>query len=164
MLLHIEPVKMAPTTQDGKTKLPLYLEVFLKSDEGPYLVTSSTGLLWREKPLVSEPRMLRTALREVSPASLFTSILEAIITFSDKSGLGIVTPTVREADARMAKHGMGACDTLDRVKAPWLPHGVSYVLVPVDREQLGTVFIFEGTSRVAAVMQGVSRAISIVRL
>ena len=64
----------------------------------------------------------------------------------------------------MAKHGMGACDTLDRVKAPWLPHGVSYVLVPVDREQLGTVFIFEGTSRVAAVMQGVSRAISIVRL
>lgn len=166
MLLYIESIKMDPTTQDGKSKLPLYLEVSLKKAEGgPYLVTSSTGLLWRDQPLTLDPPMLRAALREISPAGLFASVLGAIIVASDSGELGpsVVVPTVHEAEEYFTKQGVVEYDTMKHATAPWLPKGVTHVLAPVKREQLGTAFLFEGTSRVAAVVQNISRAIRIVR-
>lgn len=138
---------------------PLLIEVSVPPETGPYLVTSTNSCMWVERPF--KTGMVRAAVRSVSPSDLFRLVVEKIVTASDDSDWGAVVSTFKDAEARMIEYDLPEFDILSPDTVDWLPVGVSHILVPVEREYLGTVFVSGGYA--AAVVHNASRGISIVR-
>ena len=138
---------------------PLLIEVPVPSETGPYLVTSAAACMWVDRPF--KTGMVRAAVRAISPVDLFRTILETIMQASQDFDWGAVVPTFKEAEDRMAEYDLSDFDILSPDTVDWLPEGVSHILVPVEREYLGTVFV--SGDYAAAVVHNASRGISVVR-
>lgn len=138
---------------------PLLVEIPVPPETGPYLVTSTNSCMWVERPF--KTGVVRAAVRAVPPSDLFRLVLEMVVTASEDSGWGAVVPTFKDAEDRMIEYDLPDFDILSPDTVNWLPVGVSHILVPVEREYLGTVFVSGGYA--AAVVHNASRGISIVR-
>jgi len=140
-------------------KLPLMIEVPVPPESGPYLVTSSKAVTWREAPFSGG--FVRAVVRQVQPNLLFAELLEAVMAASETYGWGSVVASVGEAEARMQEYDFSEYDVLDHENAPWLPASVRFAIVPTDRAYVGTVFVADDSA--AAVVHNPSRGICIVR-
>jgi hypothetical protein len=146
---------------------PLMLELQVPSNEcAPFLVSSSRDLLW----VGASESGVRVGVRQCSPSDLFFSVVVAVADKGDSEGWGNVVSTLREAADHLDYYGLeydvlvgagtDSCD-LDTLAAHWLPAGWG-VVVPKDRDYLGTVYDF-GEGFVAALVHNPARGLAIVR-
>ena len=78
-------------SQIEQGKRPLIVEdIPVDPLTAPYLITSTTGVVWVEKPHPGD--VLRVAVRTVTPGEIFTELLQAIIERSLKEEWGSVLP------------------------------------------------------------------------
>lgn len=155
-LLHIEPLAFG-----GKGRRPLFLEVPVPQESGPYLISTTRAFAWVESPF-PKTGCVRSALRQSAPTTLFAEVVNAVIQASDEHEWGCAVKTVAEAEARLAEYDFTEYDVLDRENATWLPDSITHVLVPSDRKYLGTAFVCEG-DWAAVVVHNASRGMSVVR-
>jgi hypothetical protein len=155
-LLHIEPLAFV-----GKNRRPLFIEVPVPQESGPYLSSTSSAVAWVERPF-PKTGSVRAALRQAAPTALFAEVVHATMQASEENEWGCVVKTIAEAESRLAEYDFTDYDVLDRENAPWLPEGVTHVFVPTDRKYLGTAFVCEG-DWAAVVVHNASRGMSVVQ-
>jgi len=166
----------------GKT--PLVVEdVPVDPQTAPYLVTSSKGVLWIEKPHPGD--VVKLAVRDVTPGALFTELLEAVIARSEEEGWGSVVPYseegMKEAIQYLDSYDLRDVEVLipptpkkdwpdwllyKNLNLPvrpssWIPAGHA-VVVPHDREYVGMLGHLDGR-RVAAIVHNAPRGIAILK-
>lgn len=151
-LLDIVPLTSA-------AKLPFMIEVPVPPESGPYLVTSSKSVTWRDTPFSGG--FVRAAVRKVPPPTLFAELLEAVMCASEAHDWGAIVASVGEAEARMQEYDFSEYDVLDHENAPWLPASVRFAMIPTNRAYVGTVFVANDSA--AAVAHNPSRGICVVR-
>jgi len=149
----------------------------------PYLVTSSTGVMWVEEP--HPGNVVRAAVREVTPGAIFTELFEAIVKRGMKDKWGSVHPYsekgLQEAVRYLAYYGLTEIEILipptPKVDWPnwilhknlglhvrpssWVPDGY-LVVIPHDRDYVGMIGHLDG-KRVAALVHNASRGIAVLR-
>lgn len=159
-------------------KVPIMLDGIPASSDpesGPFLVTSSRGLLWVEKAF--RGGFLRVATRRSDPHDIYREMVEIIAEEGMGRDWGNVFPPTREglleALARFHHYELpnpvllygenfdiGISDSVDRIPAEWVPEGWA-VMVP-DREYVGTLFEV-GDKHVGAISHNASRGVVIIR-
>ena len=141
--------------------VPHMIEVPVHPDSAPYLVSTTKGWLWVEKPLKNG--CVRAALRKSYPNDLFKEVLHEIIKASNDEDWGVVCPSLGSASERMSEYDLDEHEVLDRSEIGWINPGVQSVLVPVSRTFFGTVFISPGPQIMSGVVvHNASRGISVV--
>jgi hypothetical protein len=165
---------------DCKTKhLPVMLDRVPAPegpDAGPFLITSSTSLLWVERAF--HGGFLRVAVRESVRDSLFRDIIEEISGRGVEREWGNVLPATEEGLLEGLAHlsyydlsdpvllygadfDIGVAEHVARVPADWLP-ATWAVLIPNDRGFVGTAFTFPG-GHVGAIVHNPSRGVVVLR-
>ena len=145
---------------------------------GPFLITSSKALMWVERAF--RGGFLRLGVRQTSPHDLFRGLVESVAERGSERGWGNVQPCSKEGmleglahlhyyelsdpvllygsdfDISIAPEGRPF-----RVPADWLPP-TWVVLIPSDREFVGTSFLFR-EGHVGAVIHNASRGIVVLK-
>lgn len=169
-------------TEKGKT--PLLVEnIPVDPQCAPYLVTSSEGVIWIEKPHPGD--VVRAAVRTVTPGQVFTELLEAIVERSEIDGWGSVQPYtengLHEAIRYLSFYGLTDVEVLmpptpkkDWPKwlltknlglhvrpSSWIPKG-HLVVIPHERDYVGMIGHLDGL-RVAALVHNASRGVAVLK-
>jgi len=180
-LLTVKKFK-SKATEKGKT--PLLVENIPVDPEcAPYLVTSSEGVAWIEKPHPGD--VVRAAVRTVTPGQVFTELLEAIIKRSLRDKWGSVQPYtekgLQKAIQYLDSYGLTDIEILmpptAKTKWPkwllkknlnlhvrpssWIPEG-HLVVIPHERDYVGMIGHLDG-QRVAALVHNASRGVTVLR-
>lgn len=169
----------------GRTKgAPLMMEFKVNLETGPFLVSSTRGVLWVSP---REPKV-RAAFRVVKPEALFQDVIQAVLSAGVSSEWGNVHPlttagvigaiayvrsyelptleilmhpdvaglpvSVQEVDGEVIRTLCGLPVEL----ADWLPMN-TLVILPQDRDYVGFFLSYEG--RGVAVVHNASRGIAI---
>jgi hypothetical protein len=83
--------KLQSEVLQNKATMPIMVEIPVSPETAPYLVSSSSAMLWIEKPHPGDK--IKAAVRwEVPPAKLFNEVLEAVIKKSGEENWGNVHP------------------------------------------------------------------------
>lgn len=158
--------------KDGS--LPLFIEFGVNEQLLPFLVTSTRDLLWVSK--VRDGRVKAAIRKDLDTSTLYRDIVNAVLTQSRASSWGSVFPHSQDglsrARIRMEEYGFGEYQILsggsefssDPLFSPcaWLPDQVS-IVIPKDREFLGTLGIFEDSAgSFCALVHNSSRGICIL--
>jgi len=177
-------VKKFTSKAAERGKVPLMIEdVPVDPLCAPYLVTSSTGVMWVEKAHPGD--VVRIAVREVTPGAIFTELFEAIVTRSIKDKWGSVLPHTEKG--LLAAINYLAYFGLDEVEilipptpktewsswilhknlglhvrpSSWIPDGYM-VVIPHDRDYVGMIGHLDG-KRIAALVHNASRGIAVLQ-
>ena len=143
-------------------------------DAGPFLISSSRGLMWVERAFGGG--FLRVAIRRVEPHDLFRSVVREVSREGNNRGWGNTFPaTASGVDSAFAHvdyyelpnpmllHGATWTEIpegrLSR-RVEWMPEGWAIVLP--DREYVGTVFTL-GDGHVGLLCHNPSRGMAILR-
>jgi len=169
-------------TEKGKT--PLMVEnIPVDPLCAPYLVTSSDGVAWIEKPHPGD--VVRVAVRSVTPGQIFTELLEAIVKRSVADGWGSVQDYTEEglqaAVQYLSFYGLTEVEVLmpPTAKKNWplwlLDKNLNLhvrpsswisedylVVIPHERDYLGMIGHLDG-QRVAALVHNASRGVAILK-
>lgn len=157
----------------------LFQEIEVPPELGPYLVTSSTSLLWLPEAL--KKQFVRAAFRHIKPSQLYVEIIEAIadkakelewgnchpyteqglekaiehLHYYDLSGLDILVHVdqTHVFAATAAKHSHTLMPTV------WVPLNCA-VVVPTDRYYLGVLGVADAETTLASV-HNASRGIAL---
>lgn len=144
-------------------------------EAGPFLITSSKGLLWVERAFGEG--FLRLGVREIPLGDLFRSMVEQIASEGVEREWGNVLPATKDGVVKGLAylHYYGLSDAtlvygedfdislataIPRAPADWMPPTWA-VLVP-GREYVGTAFQF-GSAHVGAVVHNASRGIVVLQ-
>lgn len=98
-LLHLSRLK-SKAVQRGAT--PLILEYQVSADTAPYLVSSSSSVLWIHEPLSDD--IVRAAVRPIQPGAFFTEVIEAVAAMGRQAEWGNVHPLTREGIRHAIEH------------------------------------------------------------
>jgi hypothetical protein len=178
-------------SMDGGKKAPLMLEVPVSEElDGPFLVSSTQGVLWVEKlgspsawsqSLPTPPRLtlrrIRAAVRKIPLHSLYREAVEKVAEKAQELGWGSYQPATRQgflrAAAYLEEYGLPEWEVLfgeglgpslfedcQAMEVAWVPKNWALV-VPRDRTYLGTAFDF-GEGQTSLVLHNPSRAIAFV--
>jgi hypothetical protein len=158
--------RVHPKAMARKGALPLMMEFTVNALTAPYLVSSSGAVMWVEEPMHVEGKdIVRSAVRQATPALMFADAIRAIVDRGRESEWGNVHPFstegVKAAIAHVSSYEMGnlevlmplfpskgkgaekrpAWTTAEKIGLPvrptsWLPLKCA-VVVPVDREYVG---------------------------
>jgi len=184
MMSNLLTVKRFKSKATDKGKTPIIVEgISVDPLCAPYLVTSSTGVVWVEKPHPGD--VVKAAVRITAPGVIFTELLEAIIKRSETDDWGSVCPYnakgLKEAIQYLSFYGLADVEILmpptaknkwpkwlltkhlDLSVRPssWIPKGY-IVVIPRDRDYVGMIGHLDGT-RVAALVHNASRGIAILK-
>lgn len=166
-----------------KGAVPLVVEFPVGPETAPYLVSSSTTVMWIGEPPIVQPRpMVKAAVREVEPDVFFQEVLEAVLIMGRDAEWGNVHPLthdgLRAAIDHVESYGLTDLELLaspnlpkDALKAvvgdlampvrpsSWVPTDCVIVL-PKDREYVG-ILAKVTDKRMAGVIHNASRGIGI---
>lgn len=99
---------------DGKKRTPIIMEIPVIPDTAPYLVTSTTGVMWIEEP--HPGNIIKAAVRVAPPADIFRAMLEAVIERGRQDDWGNVhffTPTgLTAAIEHVRSYNLGELEVL----------------------------------------------------
>jgi len=169
-----------------KPPVPLILEWAVNGDTSPYLVSSTSSVLWVEDP--HEGNIIRAAVRKIpDPGVLFREILEAVakrgkedqwgnvhpftfaglkgavdhVTSYDLDDLEILVPRVTKTKQRPDWMQTFSQESGFPLRpSSWMPDDCALVL-PKDRDFVG-VLGYLGAKSAAAVVHNASRGIAVV--
>ena len=144
----------------GRGKAPLYVELPVNPDTGPFIVSGTRGVLPVYR--TTNDGRIRAAVRVASPDLLFREVISAFVPLSVSEGWGAVFPVGGENDARarMVEFGFDEVDVVKPEDADWVPPG-HVILLPRDRAYVGTLVTFR-SGAVAMVVHNPSRGICVV--
>lgn len=181
-------LRMSPFAAQG-TKTPLMMEFKVNPATGPFLVTSTRGVMWVSP---REPKV-RAAFRDIQPDSFFREVVQAVADTGAEASWGNVQPLTTAglltAIAHVRSYDLSALEVLMHPKtvveglpvqemtteaeevvrticgfpvefADWMDVGVVVVL-PQDRDYVG--FIVSRGGRGVAVIHNASRGMAVCR-
>ena len=90
-LLHVTRIQSAAVKKGG---LPLILEYTVPHETAPYLVSSSTSVMWITG--VSDEGRLRTAVRECSLGDFYQDVISEVVSQGSQMEWGNVHPLTKE--------------------------------------------------------------------
>ena len=174
-LLHV--VKVASVALQKKNVVPLLMEFEVNPVTSPFLVTSTTSLLWVEEAFPGD--VVRVAVRKgvKDVGVLYREILEAVKKRGQTEDWGNVSPGtpdgVKAAIEYVKSYDIEKVEILARPKSglthktfgaeikptSWLPEGC-FVVVPKDRLYLGRVSMF-GRGTFLAVLHNPARGLAL---
>lgn len=145
-------------------------------DAGPFLITSSKALMWVERAF--RGGFLRVAVRKATPHDLFRDLVDTISTESVDREWGSVQPCTKagvlEGLAYLSYYELvdpillygsdfdiSLAADIPRAPADWL-HPAWGVLIPSNREYVGTAFLFRD-GHVGAVLHNPSRGVVVLK-
>ncbi len=143
---------------------------------GPFLITSSKSLMWVERAF--RGGFLRVAVRQSNADDLFRDLVERIASEGVRREWGNVHPDSKDgvlsALAHLSYYGLSdpillygedfdisVASDLPRAPADWLPPSWG-VIIPSDREFVGTAFLFR-EGNVGAVVHNAPRGVVILK-
>lgn len=87
----LQVIRFRPQAAQKRGATPLIMEMPVDPGTAPYLVSSSTSLMWIEEPHPGD--VVKTAVRNVtSPGNVFRDVLDAVCTRSARDQWGSVYP------------------------------------------------------------------------
>jgi len=98
-LLHLTRLK-SKAVQRGAT--PLILEYPVSPETAPYLVSSSSSVMWIHEPHPND--MVKAAVREVKPGPFFWEAIEAVMAMGRQAEWGNVHPLTKEGLRAAVNH------------------------------------------------------------
>lgn len=159
--------------------VPLFMEFTVPSDTAPYLVTSTTSLVWVEQAFPGS--VVRAAIRSPAPkgGDLNLAIVQAVCARGRENSWGNIQPLtgpgLLEALAHLRYYGLEQIEVLvpedwnDEINIPdivqvseasWLPSR-TLVLIPRDRSYLGFLGRLDRDG-ILAVVHNASRAMAVI--
>jgi hypothetical protein len=172
--------RFATKAGQRKSAVPLLVEFKVQPETAPYLVTSTSSLLWVEEP--HPGAIAKAAVRVCAPGVLFMEILQEILKRSLADEWANVQPYSKQGFEAVKEHlASYALTEVDVLVAPekdkgarpewlrgipvqpasWLPEGW-VVVVPKDREFLGLLGHVT-SSQVVALVHNAGRCIGILK-
>lgn len=99
----LQVVRFKPQESTKKGNVPIILEFEVHPDTAPYLVTSSSGLIWVEEP--HPGNILKAAIQEISsPGHLFWAMALSVILRGKRDEWGNVHPFSENGVLDAVKH------------------------------------------------------------
>lgn len=164
-----------------KGTLPLWLECPVPPETAPYLVTSTSSVMWIEEP--HPGNLVRAAVRETEVTSFYQEVVEAVRAMGETLSWGNVHPMTLEGIQAAIEHvefyetgpvellvpkgfPMGVDSLLGATglmykPCSWLPEGTALV-VPKDRGYIGWATRLT-PRKIAGVVHNAARTIAILR-
>ena len=99
----LQVTRMQPNAMEKKKAVPLFLEWPVNPELAPFLISSSTSLMWIEEAHPGD--QVRVAVRKISsPGEIFWSIVEAIGERGERDKWGNVHPFTEEGVLAAVDH------------------------------------------------------------
>jgi len=157
-----------------KNAVPLLMEFKINPETAPFLVSSTTSVLWVRRPHAGR---VRAAIRDVGKDVLYREIVEEVFHMGTEAQWGNAVPFTPAGILQGVEHlrfyniteieiltsdvlPWELPETVEDIrveKVPWIPDGMA-LIVPVERDFLGTLWFLD-SDRLLAVVHNSSRAL-----